>query len=210
MVCSIVLQSVNSLILPPSSSIALINELITPVPISLKVRRGKRSDILQERREGLERKRTGSGVGQSTGWMGARSSAGEPWPQVLPVLSANSEIWPVTNVLPHICWKNESESNKESGTSRSVRRTTVRNLTQPWLWIWHPFASRFRGGFVLTSRAASAVSWHGAGPRARVGTKGARGAKQVHGRAPGGLLGLACSERKESLYFRQIRKHCGS
>lgn len=57
MVCSIVLRSVNSLILPPSFSVALINELITPVPISLKGRRGKRSDILQERREGLERKR---------------------------------------------------------------------------------------------------------------------------------------------------------
>lgn len=72
---------------------------------------------------------------------------------------------------------------------------------QPWLWIWHAFASRFQGGFVLTSQAASAMSWRGAGPRARVGTKGARGAKQAPGRTPGRLLGPGVLGEKGFIIF---------
>lgn len=43
--------------------------------------------------------------------MGMHRSASEPWPQVLYVLSTK-KIWPLTNLLPDICWKIKLEMTR--------------------------------------------------------------------------------------------------
>lgn len=82
------------------------------------------------------------------------------------------------------------ESNKESETACSVPQTTIRKLMQPWLGIWHAFASCFGGDFVLTSQRELVWDW----PLCLSGNKGSSGGETSAQQSPGkaarpGVLG---------------------